>query len=163
MPLNRQDERLRHPIRTIATISGFFGSVSILIASLTLLWWTLSNLTGLYQIELAALHTIVAATSGSADISMAILAAAWIPIVICVIAFLVVVGVTLVIFFTGFVQWLIGEIQRLSVLCPTLAWPQSMFCNTALAGYLTLFTALTGLYFTSIAVVAINILVVIFV
>ena len=160
IPLHRQDERLRHPIRMIATISGFLGSVSILIASLTLLWWTLSNLTGFYEIELAALRTIVAATSGIADISMAVLATAWILIVICVVAFLVVVGGTLVIFFTGFVQWLIGEIRRLSALCPTLTWPQSTFCYAALTGAIALFTALTGLYFTSIVVVVINILVV---
>ena len=81
-------------------------------------------------------------------------------VVICILAFAIVIGGVMIVIWTKIVQKTLAEINRLSALCPTLPWFKKSFCWAALAGLLTIVIAACGLFFTAAAVVSINILVV---
>lgn len=135
------------------------GSLLLATMSIVLLVSVIKNAPALLETEIRSLDIILAVIGGEAITGTAFVAA-WIPVVICIISFAVVIGGVLIFLKTTVMQKLLAEIARLSALCPTLVWWKRGFCYSALATLIATLSATMGIFFTAVAVVMINILVV---
>lgn len=150
--------------RRIPPMAGLTAAIGGLLAaawSLSMLYAVLANAPAFYRAEVHAVSTVLAAISGEAMAGV-VFAAAWVPIVICVIAFAIVIAGVAIIIWTTWVQQALAWISRQAALCPTLPWWQRSICWSAVAAAVTALTAALGIFFTAAAVVMINVIVVLF-
>jgi protein-S-isoprenylcysteine O-methyltransferase Ste14 len=144
----------------LAVLLALPGSFLLATMSIALFVSVLSNAPALLEAEIYSLDVIIPYIAGI-ETSSALVAAAWIPIVICVIAFAIVIAGVAIVIWTNAVQSVLAEISRLSRLCPTLPWYKRGFCYSMLAALIGGLTAALGIFFTAVAVAMINILTVV--
>lgn len=158
MPSENDGSLSRLPV--LAQVSLFVGGILTAAMSVVLFLAVVLNVSPLYRAELRSIDIIVA-TFGGATTTGVLFAAIWVPIVICLAAFAIVIAGVAIVIWTTWVQDLLDFIQRQSAICRTLPWWRRSFCWAAVAGAVSILTAALGLFFTAAAVVLINIIVVV--
>lgn len=153
-----KEDGLKYPKLSVSMMLP--GSLLLATMAIVLLVSIIKNAPAFLETEIRSLDIVLATIGGEAITGTALLLA-WIPILICVISFVIVIGGVVILLKTNAMQALLAEIARLSALCPTLpTWWQRNICRGALATLVATLIAITGIFFTAVAVVAINILVV---
>ena len=159
--MNRQVENQEscNPPSAFLTLTALLGAIVGNAMTIALLLRVLLNLPALYRAEMRSLEIVTASLQTSVELS--VLLAAWVPIVICIVAFAIVIGGVAIIIWTNWVQQALAAINSLNRLCPTLPWWQRPLCYAWLAAVIGGLTMALGLFFTAAAVVMINILIIV--
>jgi len=144
---------------SVVRLATLVGGVMAAAMSFSLLLAVVARGPDLYQAELRSFKILSAAFQGE-PISGVLFAAAWVPVVICVLAFAIVVAGVAIVIWTTWVQRALAWISAQAAICPTLPWWQRSMCWAAVAGAVAALSAALGLFFTAAAVVLINVLVV---
>ena len=144
-----------------------FLSILILLFSVGALFLKLLfNISEFYQVELLAWNTLMAgfANPKSATLTPIILAS-W-PIAICVIAFLVIIGNTVIFIKYDPINWLKRKVAALEALCPDwfgaspLPWGAWLNCRMELNTYRAALWSLIGVTAIAAVIVLINVIVI---
>ncbi len=159
--MNRLSENVDAPVELplLSRISLFIGGILAAAMSLSLFLTVVLNGSALYRAEVRSLAAFTATFKEAATPGAVFAVGWWIPIVICILAFAIVIGGVAIIIWTTWAQRLLAFISAQSAICPTLSWWARSLCWAAVAGAIALLTAACGLFFTAAAVVLINLLV----
>jgi len=156
--MNRQD--LSTHFSGLQSLTALVGVIAANAMTLSLLLAVALNVRALYQVESNGLEVVLA--SFWKPIEAGVLFAAWIPIVICIACFAIVIGGVAIIIWTNWVQQALAAINRLSRTCSTLPWWKKGWCFSMLFSLIGALTAALGIFFTAAAVVMINVIVILF-
>jgi hypothetical protein len=124
-PASKQaaEDRFSPLVNTTALIGA--GVVTAMLISLLIA--LVVNAPAIYRAERRSMDVVLA--SFHDPVNFAILLPAAVPIVICVVAFVLTIAGGLVLVFTDFAKDLQAEIDRLATVCPTLSFLDRWACN----------------------------------
>lgn len=143
----------------LINVTALTGAIAFAAMSMTLLLVTLLNAPAIVGAERRSMDIVLGSLQDPVELT--ILLPALGPIIICVIAFVLVIGGVVLLVFTDAVQNLAREIFRLSALCPTLPFFRRLACNTLRNALIVALLGIFGLFATSVLVVAFNVLILI--
>lgn len=160
--MNTLSETVDSPaqLSLVSRLVLFVGGTLTAAMSLSLFLAVVLNWSALYQAEVLSLNVIMETFGSAATAGVVFAAGIWIPVVICILAFAIVIAGVAIVIFSTWVQQLAAFISATSAVCPTLGFFQRSLCWAAVAGAVALLVAATGLFFTAAAIVLINILVI---
>ncbi len=119
--MNTPSENAGAPGRlpVLAEVSLLLGGILSAAMSLALFLAVVLNASALYRAEVHSIE-IITATFGGAATPVVLFAAAWVPVVICIVALAIVIGGVAILIWTTWVQQLLAFIRRQAALCATV-------------------------------------------
>jgi len=129
--------------------------------SIVLFISVIKNAPAIYEAEVYSLEVISSSISGT-EISSMVLAAVFIPVAVCVMAFVIVTAGVVILIWTELAQQYWANLNKWYNFCKTVPWWQKTICWGTYAGLFAIMVAALGLFAIAGAIAYINIIVVVF-